>query len=99
MEGLIVKENYEGVTRKALKSWRELEGFEPVEVFVFKQGHDAILNGFYKYKSHPDNIAISEICEVPHLVLRDKYGDEFRTNGCNCGYGGEGPHGTISILN
>lgn len=98
MHDTIVKENYDGVTRRALRAWRELEGFQPVEIFVFKHGHDAVLQGFYKYKPNMSNMYISDICEVSQFIARDIHGNEFRTNGCNCGYGGEGPRGTISIL-
>ncbi|CAK8583844.1 hypothetical protein BMEGG_06102 [Priestia megaterium] len=98
MEGIIVKENYDGVTSRALQAWRELAGFQPIELFIFKNKSDAILQGFYKHKPNPSNLKLSDICEVPLFIARDKYGDEFRTSGCNCGYLGEGPRGTISIL-
>lgn len=98
MEGTIVKENYDGVTKRSLQAWNELKTFEPVELFIYKNSTDAILQGFYKYKPNPYVQGLYDIHEVPHFIAKDKYGDEFRTSGLNCGYGGEGPRGTISIL-
>lgn len=98
MQGTIVKENYDGVTRRALQAWKELRTFEPVEFFIYKNSTDAILQGFYKYNSNPHVLGLYNIEEVPHFIARDKYGDEFRTSGLNCGYAGEGPRGSIAIL-
>jgi len=33
-----------------------------------------------------------------NLILRDDGGNEVWLSGCNCGYGGTGPHGTFEIL-
>jgi hypothetical protein len=33
-----------------------------------------------------------------NLILLDDRGNEVRLSGCNCGYGGTGPHGTFEIL-
>jgi len=33
-----------------------------------------------------------------NLILIDDRGNEVRLSGCNCGYGGTGPHGTFEIL-
>lgn len=98
MEGIIVKENYDGVPRRASQVWKELKTFEPVELFIYKNGTDAILQGFYKYNPNPHVLGLYDICEVPHFIARDKYGDEYRTSGLNCGYVGEGSRGTIAIL-
>lgn len=35
---------------------------------------------------------------TPHMVLRDTEGTEMWLGGCNCGYYGEGPHGSAAIL-
>lgn len=35
---------------------------------------------------------------TPHLVIRDITEQEMWLGGCNCGYLGEGPHGTESVL-
>lgn len=98
MQSTILKENYDGVTRRALQAWKELRMFEPVEFFIYKNSTDAILQGFYKYNPNPHVLGLYNIEEVPNFIARDKYGDEFRTSGLNCGYGGEGPRGTIAIL-
>lgn len=98
MQSTIVKENYDGVTRRALQAWKELRMFKPVEFFIYKNSTDAILQGFYKYNPNPHVLGLYNIEEVPNFIARDKYGDEFRTSGLNCGYGGEGPRGTIAIL-
>ncbi|MBE2978456.1 hypothetical protein [Priestia megaterium] len=67
-------------------------------MFIYKNGTDAILQGFYKYNPNPYVLGLYDICEVPNFIARDKYGDEFRTSGLNCGYVGEGPRGAIAIL-
>jgi len=33
-----------------------------------------------------------------NLILADSEGNEIWLSGCNCGYGGTGPHGTFEIL-
>lgn len=36
--------------------------------------------------------------DIPGLVLVDSKGKQMWLSGCNCGYGGTGPHGTAEIL-
>mgnify|MGYP001558152792 CR=1 FL=1 len=33
-----------------------------------------------------------------NLILKDDRGNEVWLSGCNCGYGGTGPHGTYELL-
>ncbi len=90
---------YSGVTRKSLIFFEEnINKFdEIIALFIYFEDFDSILDGFYSLSEH---FSFGELkaLENPTFVLRDKNGRELWLSGCNCGYGGEGPHGSITIL-
>lgn len=90
--------DHSGITQKSVsfyeKHINELNGID--SLFSYFVSLDAAIAGFYSIDiEYPNGLA--EI-EIPHLVIRDIVGKELWLGGCNCGYGGEGPHGTFSIL-
>ena len=89
----------EGNTRKSLAYYREhINEFEDIiAIYMFFNDPDAALNNFY---IPADRYYYGELrfCNVAHMVLRDKNGKEMWLGGCNCGYGGEGPHGSAEVL-
>jgi hypothetical protein len=66
-------------------------------VYMYFNDIDPIVDGYY------ENIGSSEHPELqklanPHMVIKDTEGNAIWLGGCNCGYGGEGPGGSIRIL-
>ncbi|MCY9592971.1 hypothetical protein [Paenibacillus chitinolyticus] len=73
----------------------QLNSIERVSIF-FEQIDAAVENYFLpleKYR-YGDLISLS----IPHMVIRDSDGNEMWLPGCNCGYGGTGPHGSEKVL-
>ncbi|MGG4495614.1 helix-turn-helix transcriptional regulator [Brevibacillus reuszeri] len=73
----------------------QLNSIERVSIF-FEHIDAAIENYFLpleKYR-YGDLISLS----IPHMVIRDSKGNEMWLPGCNCGYGGTGPHGSEEVL-
>lgn len=68
------------------------------KVFIYKNDSDAAWDGFYRPHRDRYKDGDFEQLEFPHMVLRDIHGKEMWLYGCNCGYGGEGPHGSMEIL-
>lgn len=66
-------------------------------IFVFFNRLDAIISGYYE-PAELLNYGEHKRVENAHFVIRDTNGKELWLMGCNCGYGGTGPHGTASIL-
>lgn len=66
-------------------------------IFVYFNSIDAIINGFFQVST---TYGCGDLRHLnnPLLILRDKDGKEMWLSGCNCGYGGTGPHGTAEIL-
>lgn len=67
-------------------------------VSIFFEQFDAIING--NFRKAAENEIMPRMCslEAPHMVVRDTEGKEIWLSGCNCGYGGAGPNGSIRIL-
>lgn len=66
-------------------------------IFVYFNNLDAILDDFYEI-SYTNGFGGIKYLDNPFLVIRDVDGKEIWLGGCNCGYGGTGPHGTADIL-
>lgn len=86
-------------TNKCVSKFREhrseLGMIESIQVFF--NNYDAILCGYYTPADY-DWYGEHNLIESPLFVIRDVNGKEIWLSGCNCGYGGTGPHGTASIL-
>lgn len=67
-------------------------------VFIFFSTLDAVLHNFYVLSDHQPTLGELQDITVPHMIIRDSDGREMWLGGCNCGYGGEGPHGSESVL-
>lgn len=89
----------EGNTRGSLAFYRQhISEFEDIiAIYIFFNDSDAALNNFY-IPSNRYYYGDLRFCNVAHMVLRDSSGKEMWLGGCNCGYGGEGPHGSAQIL-
>lgn len=87
-----------GTTRRAIKYFNEHKDFigEISEIYIYFDEIDAVLDNFYVCSERVNGEFYA--LEVPHLVLKDKDGEELWLTGCNCGYGGEGPHGSRQVL-
>lgn len=89
----------EGNTRGSLAYYREHkhELGNVIAIYIFFNDIDAAINNFYipSDQYYYENL---RYCESPHMILRDNNGKEMWLGGCNCGYGGEGPHGSAKIL-
>ena len=66
-------------------------------VFVYFNKLDAILDDYYEI-SYTSGFGEFKNLDNPLIVIKDVYGKEMWLGGCNCGYGGTGPHGTADIL-
>jgi hypothetical protein len=69
-----------------------------IAIFIFFDELDAALHDFYTFSMYQPSIGELKELDLPRMVLRDVDGKEIWLNGCNCGYNGEGPHGTESVL-
>lgn len=74
----------------------KITGLRAVNIYL--NAFDAVLDDFYI----PGDIflwgnSIREI-ETPNMVIMGWDNQEIWLNGCNCGYGGTGPHGALGIL-
>lgn len=66
-------------------------------VFIYFSKVDAAISNFYMPTDFCTNKGLKYV-DTPHFVIRDTTGKELWIKNCNCGYGGEGPHGTKDIL-
>lgn len=85
---------YESVAY-AEKHIAELSSIERISIF-FDPMDSAIENYFLpleKYR-YGDLLSLS----IPQMVIHDSDGNEMWLPGCNCGYGGTGPHGSDEVL-
>lgn len=92
--------DYSGSTRKSINFFKENRKNigEIIAIFVYFEEYDAAMDSFY-IPSENERYGDLRIINAPHMVIRDISGREIWLGGCNSGYGGEGPHGTIRILN
>ena len=72
-----------------------LGSIERISIF-FEDIDAAIENYFLTLEEfrYGDLISLS----IPHMVISDSNGNEMWLPGCNCGYGGGGPHGSSEVL-
>lgn len=72
-----------------------LEAFGPVKrLLVAFHEEDAIL----ATKLSPGEFAVGGRVYLPHALLTNARGDWLGVQDCLCGYGGTGPHNTLSLL-
>lgn len=91
--------DYSGSTNKSINFFennRDKLG-EISAIFIYFDEYDAALDNFY-IPSEDEKYGELQFIDSPHMVIRDTNGQEIWLGGCNCGYGGEGPHGSIHIL-
>ncbi|MFZ5642522.1 MAG: helix-turn-helix domain-containing protein [Bacillota bacterium] len=88
-----------GSTRKSKEFFennRSLMG-DICAIYVYFDEIDAALDNFFLPSSSSRYGNLHHV-ETPGLILKDTTGKEMWLGGCNCGYGGEGPHGSEYIL-
>lgn len=91
--------DYSGSTQKSLMEFQKhknkLKTIRSIHIYFNEL--DAINDGFYLPSDiyrYGDLISLDN----PHFILIDSVGNELWLGGCNCGYGGAGPHGSKEIL-
>lgn len=88
-----------GSTHKSIEFFKEnIEKLAQIEsIFIFFDEIDAAIGNFYIAS---DLLKIGELrhVETPHFIIKDIKGQELWLGGCNCGYGGTGPHGSRKVL-
>lgn len=91
--------DHSGSTQRSISFYKEniSKLGEISAIFIFFDKYDAALDNFY-IPSEDERYGDLRFIDVPHMIIRDITGKELWLGGCNCGYGGEGPHGSISIL-
>lgn len=90
-----------GITRRSIALFRESRGeFDAfVEAWAFKWEQDAVEHGFFQVHESGDQPEVHlHHTESPGLVLQDAVGHQLWLSGCSCGYGGEGPSGSQTVL-
>ncbi len=86
-------------TRRAISAFYELgiDKEDVYEIYVYFEDMDAIQDGFFCLQNEyiPD-----VLCPInaPTFVIIMYDGTQYWFNGLNCGYGGEGPNGTETVL-
>jgi len=88
-----------GDTYKSIEFFKEnIAKLAHIEsIFIFFDEIDAATGNFY-IASNLLKIGELRHIETPHFIIRDINGQELWLGGCNCGYGGTGPHGSQKIL-
>lgn len=90
----------QGTTDISIKFYEDhinkITGLRAVNIYL--NAFDAVLDDFYI----PGDIFLGENSirqiETPNMVIMGWDDKEIWLNGCNCGYGGTGPHGSLKIL-
>lgn len=88
-----------GITAQSIRFFEEkIEELSRIHsVYVYFDEIDAVINNFYISSDLYSTGNLMHV-DIPHLVIRDISGQELWLGACNCGYGGEGPHGTKTVL-
>ncbi|SHI31550.1 helix-turn-helix domain-containing protein [Clostridium intestinale] len=88
-----------GNTHKSIEFFeKNIDKLDQIEsIFIFFDEIDAAIGNFY---TASDLLKIGELryIETPHFIIKDINGQELWLGGCNCGYGGTGPHGSRKVL-
>lgn len=88
-----------GTTKKSVEFFKEnIHKLDEIQsIFIFFDEIDSAIGNFFIAS---DLLKIGELrhIETPHLIIKDINGQELWLGGCNCGYGGTGPHGSKQIL-
>lgn len=66
-------------------------------IYIFFHEFDSILNNFYQQAKGFYYGELQRV-DTPHMIIKNDNLEELWLAGCNCGYGGTGPHGTERIL-
>jgi hypothetical protein len=88
-----------GITRRSLATWEQYkdEFKKPVYILITFHHYDMVQRGYYIDTEEPYRNNLNYI-DTPSFIIKNKKGDELWLDGCNCGYGGEGPNGSKKIL-
>lgn len=91
--------HFSGNTRDSLKFYNDNKEYldEVIAIFAYFDDFDAIMDGFYMRDDYFDYGELKAL-KCPSFILRDKLGKEMWLDGCNVGYVGEGPRGSIQIM-
>lgn len=91
---------FNGSTSKTVKYFMEniSNQGEFNRISIYFNLFDAIIDGHFKAKEPIDDFSGLHSITAPTFVMKTRYNEEWWFNGCNCGYGGEGPHGSETIL-
>lgn len=85
-------------TKHSVTSWAkhkgEIDSIE--EIRIYRYSHDAARDGYFE-KGSPA-VGSLHYFDAPSMVIRARNGVQLWLEGCNCGYSGTGPHGTMRIL-
>lgn len=94
-----VKSEYRQTTTKSLEFFnKHISNYSEIDsIYIYFNEIDAILSGFHKVSESLSEGKLKRL-EVPHFVIRDVDGNELWLSGCNCGYVGESPRGSETIL-
>jgi len=88
-----------GITHKSIEFFKNnIDKLSQIHsISIFFDEIDAAINNYYLAS---DLLKIGELryVETPHFIIRDIKGQELWLGGCNCGYGGTGPHGSQKVL-
>ena len=88
-----------GNTRRSRATWENHwnDFNDPTYILITRNHEDMIEKGYY-VNTDFDSRHESHSIDQPSFVIRNHWGQELWLDGCNCGYGGEGPHGSEKIL-
>lgn len=88
-----------GITRDNVKFfWDNISQLdELLSISIYKYKIDAVFDNHFIPSSLEKYGELEHVIN-PYFVARDINGREIWLSGCNAGYGGEGPHGSYTIL-
>lgn len=88
-----------GSTSRSLEYYFQNKGklSEIHGIYIYFSEIDPIVDGYYRNVGSNDHSTLQKLTN-PHMVIKDIEGNAIWLVACNCGYGGEGPSGSLSIL-
>ena len=89
-----------GSTRNSIRFYEEniqSRKDEITAIFIYFEKCDAIMDGFYKPYKQPNHNELVGL-QSPSFVVSFLDGTEYWLDGLTCGYGGEGPGGSVEVL-
>ncbi|PHD71669.1 hypothetical protein COF64_22715 [Bacillus sp. AFS043905] len=87
------------VLEKAEQTWDDykIDFLDPSYILITRNREDAIERGYFQPSEYEYADGTNSV-DAPTFIIKNQWGKELWLDGCNCGYGGQGPRGSERIL-